>query len=36
VDRRIPEVSGISNLHAIELPATQGIAVLAEKLMALR
>jgi NAD-dependent deacetylase len=36
VDRRIPEVSGISNLHAIELPATQGIAVLAEKLMSLR
>lgn len=35
VDRRIPEVSGISNLHAIELPATQGIAVLTEKLMRL-
>ncbi|HSR38167.1 MAG TPA: NAD-dependent deacylase [Phnomibacter sp.] len=36
VDRRIPEVSGISNLHAIELPATEGIAVLTEKLMRLK
>jgi NAD-dependent deacetylase len=36
VDRRIPGVSGIANLHAIELPATQGITVLTEKLLTLR
>ena len=36
VDRRIPEVSGISNLHAFELPATEGIAVLTAKLMRLK
>lgn len=35
VDRRIPEVSGIANLHVIEMPATQGIAVLTEKLLLL-
>lgn len=36
MDRRIPEVSGISNLHVIEMPATQGIEVLTEKLIRLK
>jgi NAD-dependent deacetylase len=36
VDKQIPEVRGVPHLHVIELPATQGIAVLTEKLLSLR
>lgn len=32
VDKSIPEINGVKNLHTIELPATQGMQVLKERL----
>jgi NAD-dependent deacetylase len=34
VDKSIPEINGVKNVHAIELPATQGMQVLKERLSA--
>ena len=36
VDKSLPPVSGLQNMHPIELPATQGMAVLKDMLVAAR